>query len=54
VLRWLNDVSAYERLCRDLAELRERVAVPGACTRAAQYVLDTLNERQKDRGRAAG
>jgi lipid-A-disaccharide synthase len=39
VLRWLNDRAAYEALCGELAALRERVAVPGACDRAAEAVL---------------
>jgi lipid-A-disaccharide synthase len=39
VLRWLNDRSAYESLCGELAALRERVAIPGACERAAEAVL---------------
>jgi lipid-A-disaccharide synthase len=42
VLRWLNDAAAYEAVCRELAELKERVAAPGACERAADYLLRTL------------
>ena len=42
VLRWLNDPEAYAAVCRELAELRQRVAAPGACERAADYLLRTL------------
>ena len=42
VLRWLNDRAAYETVCRELAELRRRVAAPGACDRAAAYLLEAL------------
>ena len=52
-LRWLNDRSAYESLCGELAALRDRVAVPGACERAADAVLALVRERQPDRPLAA-
>lgn len=39
VLRWLNDPAAYTTLRNELAALRERVAEPGACQRAAEYIL---------------
>jgi lipid-A-disaccharide synthase len=42
VLGWLNDAGAYEARCRELAELRERVARPGACGRVAEHVLRAL------------
>jgi lipid-A-disaccharide synthase len=42
VLRWLQDRHAYEELCGELTALRDRVAVPGACQRAAQAVLDVV------------
>lgn len=44
VLHWLNDRSACESLCSELAELRERVAVPGACERAAEAVLAMVQQ----------
>jgi lipid-A-disaccharide synthase len=44
VLRWLNDRSAYEELCGELAALRERVAAPGACERAAEAVLAMVRQ----------
>ena len=47
VLRWLDDRHAYEELCGELKALRDRVSEPGACGRAAAYVLDVM------RGRAA-
>jgi lipid-A-disaccharide synthase len=45
VLRWLNDASAYDQICNQLRALRGRVAAPGACDRAARYVLDALDRR---------
>jgi lipid-A-disaccharide synthase len=42
VLCWLDKPEEYDRVCRELAELRERVAEPGACERAAQHILDVL------------
>jgi lipid-A-disaccharide synthase len=44
-LRWLEDRHAYERLCGELAELRRRVAEPGACDRAAARLLALLDGR---------
>jgi lipid-A-disaccharide synthase len=42
VLRWLNDEAAYRQVTGELAALRERVAIPGACGRAAEFVLNAL------------
>jgi lipid-A-disaccharide synthase len=42
VLGWLNDKAAHAEVCRQLAELRRRVAEPGACERTARYVLEVL------------
>jgi lipid-A-disaccharide synthase len=44
VLRWLNDPPAYAAVCGELAALRERVAQPGACDRAARAVLEVLEQ----------
>jgi lipid-A-disaccharide synthase len=45
-LRWLNDEAAYAETCAALADLRRRVAEPGACIRVAQYILAALEKRQ--------
>jgi lipid-A-disaccharide synthase len=45
VLRWLEDRPAYDALCGELAALRGRVAEPGACERAARFVLDAAGGR---------
>ncbi|HEV3260986.1 MAG TPA: lipid-A-disaccharide synthase [Gemmataceae bacterium] len=45
ILRWLGDTAAYEGLRGELAALRTRVAHPGACERAAQYILSTVRSR---------
>jgi lipid-A-disaccharide synthase len=42
VLHWLNDEGAYRDVCAQLAGLKGRVAEPGACRRAATYILDAL------------
>ncbi|HTU21557.1 MAG TPA: lipid-A-disaccharide synthetase, partial [Gemmataceae bacterium] len=52
-LRWLNDREAYEALCGELAVLRERVAAPGACDRAAEAVLGMMRQHGDDRRVAA-
>src|SRR5205085_1182712 len=39
VLLWLDDPTRYEEVCAELAELRGRVAQPGACGRAARAGL---------------
>ncbi len=53
VLRWLNDAAAYEAVCAKLRTLREQVAEPGACARAADYVLEALERRVSERQRPA-
>jgi lipid-A-disaccharide synthase len=47
VVRWLNDGAEYGRICAELAALRETIAEPGACGRAARCVLELLERRQK-------
>jgi lipid-A-disaccharide synthase len=39
VLRWLADPGAYDALRGELARLRQVVAAPGACERAARYIV---------------
>ncbi len=46
VLGWLNDEAAYTKLCGELQTLRDRVAVPGACDRAAEKVLEVAQGRR--------
>jgi lipid-A-disaccharide synthase len=41
VLRWLNDPGERARLVAKLTALRDRVAVPGACDRAAGFLLQS-------------
>src|SRR5262245_51357866 len=42
VLRWLNEPAAAQALRDQLRQLREQVAQPGACERAADRILDLL------------
>jgi lipid-A-disaccharide synthase len=44
VVRWLRDRKAHEQVCRELAEVRQQVAEPGACARAAGYILAQLGK----------
>ena len=39
VLEWLEDRKAYRAVCDDLTRLKERIARPGACARAAEVLL---------------
>jgi lipid-A-disaccharide synthase len=48
VQRWLSEPAAYASLCADLTALRDRVAAPGACERAAAAIIAGTS-----RGRAA-
>ena len=41
--RWLDDPTASEEMRSELTSLRQRYAEPGACVRAAEYVLQTMN-----------
>jgi lipid-A-disaccharide synthase len=52
LLGWIEDHVQYEKVCGELADLRERVALPGACRRAAEYVVARSEERSC-RGAAA-
>jgi len=42
VIRWLSDPAARDATVSDLRELRSKVAVPGACGRAAEFLLADL------------
>lgn len=43
ILHWLNDPPAYQELRQQLAELRQQVAAPGACLRAAEAIAAQLS-----------
>lgn len=45
VLAWLNDDRAYADVVRELLALRERVATPGACDRAARQIASVVREQ---------
>lgn len=53
LLCWLDNPSACEDLRQELMKLRDRVAMPGACVRAGEYLLDVLDERDRRRRPAA-
>jgi lipid-A-disaccharide synthase len=41
ILNWLDDAASYRARVTDLARLKEQVAQPGACDRAAEFILRT-------------
>jgi len=47
VLHWLHDRNAYEKLRGELKALKEQVAVPGACERAAEAIVELVGEKKK-------
>jgi lipid-A-disaccharide synthase len=44
LLQWLEDEGPYERLHAELGALRAAVARPGACRRAAAFILEALQK----------
>lgn len=42
IVRWLNEPTIHASLVQELGGLRQRVAEPGACLRAAQYIHNEL------------
>jgi lipid-A-disaccharide synthase len=42
ILRWLNDPAARTACIDRLRQVKEQVALPGACDRAAQFLLERL------------
>lgn len=49
LLSWLNDPVAYAEVVAKIATIRERVAIPGACERAAEFVTERIRERRATR-----
>lgn len=47
ILHWLDHEDAYESLCDQLKGLREQVAIPGACTRTAEAILELLGQQSR-------
>jgi lipid-A-disaccharide synthase len=47
VVAWLTRPAAREAVVAGLRELRTRAAVPGACERAAEFLLDDLGARAR-------
>jgi lipid-A-disaccharide synthase len=52
ILHWLDDEPAFARLTAELQGLRDHVAAPGACERAARQIVDVV-ERSAGRGKVA-
>jgi lipid-A-disaccharide synthase len=53
VLGWLKDENRYLQIQEELADLRSQVAKPGACVRAATYILRALNNPAAERRSSA-
>jgi lipid-A-disaccharide synthase len=49
VLGWLQDPAAHAKLCAELQALKETVAEPGACARAAAAILDLAHAKEMRR-----
>jgi lipid-A-disaccharide synthase len=47
ILRWLDGPSEYQAVCSELRSLRDRVAEPGACERAAREVLEVAGDMSR-------
>jgi lipid-A-disaccharide synthase len=47
ILGWLNDPIRRAALVARLEELRDRVALPGACARAAEYLMAQVKEERR-------
>lgn len=47
ILHWLHDRAAYEDVCGQLAALRARHGMPGACDRAAQVISELMSQGAK-------
>ena len=52
-LSWLDDPAARSRTVKALAEVRDKVARPGACERAAACISQLLVDRAAEAGRPA-
>jgi lipid-A-disaccharide synthase len=46
VLHWLQEPEAYKQLCAELAALKQAVAEPGACGRAATAILELVRGQE--------
>jgi lipid-A-disaccharide synthase len=53
VLGWLEEGTAYQSIRNGLAALKEKVAEPGACERAAGRILDLVGQRTPAKRRRA-
>jgi lipid-A-disaccharide synthase len=47
ILHWLRDDDKYRGVCRQLGCLRDSVAQPGACRRAAELILGRVDQRME-------
>jgi lipid-A-disaccharide synthase len=54
MIRWLTDPAAHAATVAELRELRGKVAVPGACDRAAEFLLGQLTNPSRRRRPASG
>jgi lipid-A-disaccharide synthase len=45
ILTWLDDPAELAQTRRRLQDLKDKVAIPGACERAAEYIAAVLRAR---------
>jgi lipid-A-disaccharide synthase len=53
ILRWLNDSAAYDAVRAELTRLRAQMAQPGACERAARFILEVVQAGNPQRRQKA-
>jgi lipid-A-disaccharide synthase len=53
ILHWLNDSAAYNAVRAELSALRAQMAQPGACKRAARYILEFVQASRQQPARKA-
>jgi lipid-A-disaccharide synthase len=53
ITNWLNDYRSYKKVCNELDQLRSKVLKPGACARAAEYVMQEISPAQEKVKRTA-
>jgi lipid-A-disaccharide synthase len=49
IIGWLNEPKKYQALGGELKDLRARVAEPGACDRAARFILSQIDKKMTPR-----
>lgn len=46
VLRWLDEPESHQAVCDELTQLRAQVGEPGACERAAEFIMEKIKKKR--------